>query len=152
MSSLRDEIDYAEIDPPPSPRRVAPAALDAFARAQDTALPQRYAEFMERFGPGIYFGEIEIYSIDEATRVTDDLRRADHFAPTSDLWENTSAVLSPEDARHLVILGHTLNGDWLAFVAGHPERLLKFPRDGSRIVDVGPTFASALAAVLPADE
>jgi hypothetical protein len=69
--------------------------------------------------------------------------KIEDFTPQAFIWPNTGDVLSVEDAKRVVILGFSLNGDWIAFVAGAPERILVFPRNAGPIVEL-PSVAHVL--------
>jgi len=144
--ALTQPIDFDDLERPANPVEVPMLDLDALGHEYDTALPPHYSEFMNRVGPGTYLSEVCVYPLAEVRKVTDGLRDSNHFTKDASLWDNTADMLSPDEAKRVVILGHSLSGDWIGFVGGAPERILVFPRHQRKIVDVGPTFAHALAA------
>jgi hypothetical protein len=136
-------LDFDTITPPTKRVRIAPKALEALEYELASALPLRYREFMERFGPGEYFRLVHIYALDKV--------RIDDFTSQAFIWANTDTILTPAQVRQVVVVGFGLNGDWVAFVKGAPERVLIFPHTDGPIIEL-PSFAHALCKYRPSDE
>jgi hypothetical protein len=114
---------------------VSEKELDALESSLGTTLPPRYREFMTRFGPGEYFALVCVHSLDKV--------RIDDFTSQAFIWANTDKLLTPDEIKHVVLVGYGLNGDWLAFPKGAPKRVLVFPHTDGPIVEVS-SFAHAL--------
>jgi hypothetical protein len=122
-----------------------PSAADfaALERAFSTALPERYREFLERFGTGEYCNVLGIRSPLVAIEKTETVRKYEVFTANAQ-WSNVE-ILTPQERETLVVIATSIDGDELAFVAGAPDKLFVFPRHLDEIDAVGPTFADALA-------
>jgi len=148
-------IDFAVIDAPAKRVVVEESELDALEKAYGE-LPPRYREFMSRFGPAEYFRTLYVHPLARARKTTEELRS--FFASNIGLWENASRLLAKGEETKLVVLGNgvagPMNGGWLVFVSGSPERLLVLPRPqiGCEIVEAGPTFAHAIAPFFEEDD
>jgi pyruvate/2-oxoglutarate dehydrogenase complex dihydrolipoamide acyltransferase (E2) component len=163
--------DFDTIEPSCRFADVTPEELDAL-EAEYGTLPPRYREFMLRFGAVDHLSAFVVFAPDRVRSNTTSRRpffkkhllRFDRnlrlASVNVDLWPNADRVLVPDHATRLVMLAGASSGDLgdLFFVSGAPERLLWFPRPGSRdgaIQDVGPTFAHAIARYFeddPTDE
>jgi hypothetical protein len=162
-----EPVDFDAIEPAPGHVQVTEAELDALEKEYG-ALPPRYREFMGRFGAGDYRGVLGVLGPAQV-RATTEARRTffkDNlllFKGTvrlrtlkTTLWQNANDVLSPDDVTRLVVLAQATGGDLatLAFVSGEAGRLLRFQRPGrkTRIEQVGPTFAHAIAKYFEDEE
>ncbi len=145
-TKAKKPMDYDVIEPLAQAIPITNEAVDAL-EAVYGALPDRYREFMTRFGPGEYGGWFSVYDPAAVHSFTKENRA--FIRDNLDLWDDAANELSLADLERLVFLAHTTAGElgMLGYVGGAPERLLFFPRPriGSRMEEMGPTFAHAIA-------
>ena len=145
-TEAKKPIDFDVIEPLAQAMPAANEAVDAL-EAVYGALPDRYREFMTRFGAGEYRGGFFVYNSAAVHRFTKENRA--FIRDNLDLWDDAAKEISADDLERLVFLAHTTGGElgMLGYVGGAPERLLFFPRPstGFRMEEMGPTFAHAIA-------
>jgi len=160
-------VPWTAIKPVPGSTKVTKKDLDAL-EAEVGPLPPAYRDFMMRFGAAEFGGILGVYTPDQVRKTTADRRPffREHLLEVENhvrlatlktkLWANANLVLVPDDVLRLVVLAHATAGDLasIAFVSGEPGRLYRFERPSmkSTILDVGPTFAHAIAKYFEEDD
>jgi hypothetical protein len=111
---------------------VAASRLAAVEAALDTATPRSWRALLGRLGPGAFAGRLRVSSPEAVVRETRSWRR-NYRGAFRTFFANHDEVLG-EEARSLVTLASSIEGDRVGFLAGAPARILILPRNDDRIV------------------
>lgn len=113
-------------------RPVSATRLAAVERALATTTPPSWRALLGRLGAGTFAGRLRLATPEAVVRDTRRWRRGyrDEYRT---VFANHDEALG-ERARELVLLGSSIEGDRVAFVAGAPGRVLILPRDRDHVV------------------
>jgi hypothetical protein len=119
------------------------AGIRAAEQVLGGPLPPSYVSFITRLGVGACDGYLGVFDPDGVA--TDCAGARDTFTHHAHFWEAGSDVLSQEEVHGLVALGHTIDGDFLAYHPLLPGQFYVLPRHDDHIYAVGPAVEDAWA-------
>jgi hypothetical protein len=125
--------------------QLAPASqaeIDDLQRQLGVDLPSGYAPFITRFGAGDYCDYLAIYDPKYLLKQYKEIQR---------MWslhwyfgepdEDNPRSLTQQQAAQSIVIGHTIDGDYLMFYPPRADRLYILPRHESQVYSVNADFS-----------
>jgi hypothetical protein len=110
-----------------------------------TKFPKGYADFVTKFGTGLFNDVIRVYAPDN---VVDELEQFRNRIEEYYFWDQSEDLISKERVKECIWIADTLNGDEVIFHPDNPARLYLLPRDSEEIEILGKTLNDALEQLL----
>ena len=118
------------------------ADVDAAEAALSIRFPDGYREYVTTLGKGEYCGYVNIFPpsmiIREQTGEKPPLLEFCHS------WDGSEFGVTSERLAKAVMVGNSIDGDWIIFEAGLPEAIYVLPRSEQIFHNVGPSLMDAL--------
>ncbi len=125
-------------------QRLNTATAQQVADAEKTLgfkFPNGYAEFVTRFGEGIYSNFVRVYM---PSRIVKEHRKFQVRWNEYFFWDDGRDILAKERILESFILADTMQGDELIFHPGQPNRLLVLPQDDGTVFEAGNGLPAAI--------
>lgn len=139
---------WNDISTEEAPGRLStPEALGALETQFGVSLPPDHRDFLLRFGEGVVFNHIRIFSPERAAAATIEARsRWQEFF----LWDEEDSALDEAALARCIIVGDTFNGDEFVLSPGPGSRLYYLPQDDFSAVDLGESLEAGVGQVVTA--
>ena len=113
------------------------------------ALPSGYRDFVTTLGSGECDGYFRVYSPTDAASSCYKLRSL--FKEYAHFWDDDLDALSEEQLGEVVVIGDTIDTDYVVFHPSKPRGFYILPRNDEQTYRIGATFAEALTWLTESD-